>query len=95
MYPDLVKVKHGYLGNLKSLKVKIKPLKYELLSSMFAAKLKYVGSTIRYFELIKSFKARFESGSLIPDGILNYLIQNSPLAEVEIIDCCQTCSRTS
>ncbi|XP_004504897.1 F-box/LRR-repeat protein At1g55660-like isoform X3 [Cicer arietinum] len=75
LIPDLLKDKLTSLCNLKSLKVQLKPLSYGL------------SMTLRTAKFQKEFKAGSEPSSPIPDGIVDFLIQNSPSAEVDIIDC--------
>ncbi|XP_058730948.1 F-box/LRR-repeat protein At3g26922-like isoform X2 [Vicia villosa] len=75
LIPDLLKDKLTSLCNLKSLKVQMKPLSYGL------------SMTLRTAKLQKESKAGSEPSSSIPDGIVDFLIQNSPSAEVDIIDC--------
>lgn len=50
-------------------------------------KLEKVKSQKEATKLRKAFKEGLEPSSPIPDGIMDFFIQNSPLAEVEIIDC--------
>ncbi|MED6216747.1 hypothetical protein PIB30_010780 [Stylosanthes scabra] len=72
LIPNLLKVKLPCLGKLKSLKVKMKPL-----SPIFAMAL-------------KSGRSKKEVTKLsmpLPDGIVNFLLQNSPSAEVAIVNC--------
>lgn len=38
-------------------------------------------------KLRKDFVEGFEPSSLIPDGIQDFLLQNSPSAEVDFVDC--------
>ncbi|XP_058733929.1 F-box protein At4g22280-like [Vicia villosa] len=71
----LLKLKISSLHSLKSLKVKLKPLSYGLSMALKIVKLE------------NALKAGFEPSSPIPDGILNFLLQNSPSAAVDIIDC--------
>ncbi|KAL5054436.1 hypothetical protein RYX36_035118 [Vicia faba] len=73
--PNLLKLKISSLHSLKSLKVKLKPLSYGL------------SMALKIVNLEKTLKAGFEPSSPIPDGILNFLLQNSPSADVDIIDC--------
>jgi hypothetical protein len=51
--------------------------------ALMAVKLQNVESKKARKRLRKKFKE--ESDSLIPDGIVNFLLQNSPSAEVEYI----------
>ncbi|KAK7351215.1 hypothetical protein VNO77_10506 [Canavalia gladiata] len=72
LIPDLLKIKLPCLGNLKSLKVKLKPL-----SPIFSMTLKAA----------KSWKAALKpSPPPIPDGIVDFLVQNSPSAKVDMIN---------
>lgn len=75
LIPDLLKDKLTSLRNLKSLKVQLKPLSYGL------------SMTLRTAKLQNEVKAGPEPSSPIPDGIVDFLIQNSPSAEVDIVDC--------
>ncbi|KAK2391516.1 F-box/FBD/LRR-repeat protein [Trifolium repens] len=84
---NLLKIKLPSLGNLKSLKVKTKPLTYGFRKTLNAIKLEKIKSRKEAAKLRKSFKAGLEPSAPIPEGIENFLIQNSPLAEVKIIDC--------
>ncbi|XP_004501665.1 F-box protein At4g22280-like [Cicer arietinum] len=87
LYPDLSKLKLPSLGMLKSLKVKTKPLEYGFCMKLLDVKLEKVKSQKEATKLRKAFKEGLEPSSPIPDGIMDFFIQNSPLAEVEIIDC--------
>ncbi|PNX85228.1 F-box family protein [Trifolium pratense] len=82
--PDLFKVKLPSLRNLKSLKVELKPRPLGLSS--------YVRK-----EVVFKYKSRKEAHKIllkeadepfviIPKGVVNFLLQNSPSAEVDIID---------
>ncbi|CAL5213525.1 unnamed protein product [Lathyrus oleraceus] len=75
LIPNLLKLKISSLHSLKSVKVKLKPLSYGLSMALKIVKLE------------KALKAGLEPSSPIPDGILNFLLQNSPSADVDIIDC--------
>jgi hypothetical protein len=82
-----LKIKLPSLGNLKFLKVKKELLPYVFLKALNEAKLQKIKSPKEAAKLQKSFEAGLEPSAPIPDGIVEFLIQNSPLAEVEIIDC--------
>ncbi|RDY04425.1 F-box/FBD/LRR-repeat protein, partial [Mucuna pruriens] len=72
LIPELLKTKLPCLGNLKSLRVELKPL-----SPIFSMRLKAA----------KSWKAALKpSPPPIPDGIVDFLLQNSPSAKVDMID---------
>ncbi|XP_045796095.1 F-box/LRR-repeat protein At4g14103-like isoform X1 [Trifolium pratense] len=76
--PDILKDKllsASLMRSLKSLKVKLKPLSYGL------------SLALKIVNLEKELKARFEPSSLIPDGILDLLLRNSPSADVDIVEC--------
>ncbi|GAU29479.1 hypothetical protein TSUD_65140 [Trifolium subterraneum] len=76
--PDFFMAKQlpsSFMRTLKSLKVKLKPLSYGLSMALKIVKLK------------KELKSGFEPSSPIPDGILDYLLQNSPSADVDIVEC--------
>lgn len=72
LIPGLLKIKLPCLGHLESLRVELKPL-----SPIFSMRLKAA----------KSWKAALKpSPPPIPDGIVDFLIQNSPSAKVDMIN---------
>ncbi|GAU35119.1 hypothetical protein TSUD_162240 [Trifolium subterraneum] len=76
--PDILKDKllsPSLMRSLKSLKVKLKPLSYGL------------SLALKIVNLEKELKAEFNPSSLIPDGILDLLLKNSPSADVDIVEC--------
>ncbi|XP_045797415.1 F-box/LRR-repeat protein At4g14103-like [Trifolium pratense] len=76
--PDILKDKllsASLMRSLKSLKVKLKPLSCGLS----------MASKITNFD--KELKTGFKPSSLIPDGILDLLLKNSPSADVDILEC--------
>ncbi|XP_003598684.3 F-box/LRR-repeat protein At4g14096 [Medicago truncatula] len=73
--PDLIKVKLNSLCNLESLQVEMKPLTPGLYMILRCRKFKKEGARIQLI------KAKF-----IPDGVVEFLLQNSPLAKITIID---------
>ncbi|XP_073224332.1 F-box/LRR-repeat protein 13-like isoform X2 [Cicer arietinum] len=75
--PDLFKVEFPFLRNLKSLKVKLRDIELEQAVAM---------SQTEAVELGVAFDAEFEPFSFVPDGIIDFLIQNSPFVDVNIID---------
>ncbi|XP_058783194.1 putative F-box/LRR-repeat protein At5g02700 [Vicia villosa] len=85
--PNVLKSNHYVLRKLKILKVKTKPLDCEFCMSLLEAKLLKIDSEEDKDKLRKAFQVALEPSSPIPDGIVDFLIQNSPLAQVEIIDC--------
>ncbi|XP_058781235.1 F-box protein At4g22280-like [Vicia villosa] len=87
LYPNVLKLNHYVLSKLKLLKVKKKPLQYEFRMSLLEAKLSRVKTEEEADELRKAFEEGLEPSPPIPEGIVDFLIQNSPLAQVEIIDC--------
>jgi hypothetical protein len=82
-----LKIKLPSLGNLKFLKVKKELLPYVFLKAHNKAKFQKIKSPKEAAKLQKLFETGLEPSAPIPDGIVEFLIQNSPLAEVEIIDC--------
>ncbi|GAU12508.1 hypothetical protein TSUD_377590 [Trifolium subterraneum] len=86
LVPDLLEVKFTTLCNLKSLEVELEPLHYgSLYVYMEKAMLKKAAAKSRKeaAKLRKAFKAGLKS-PLIPDGIVDILLQNSPSAKVNI-----------
>ncbi|CAK8564956.1 unnamed protein product [Lathyrus sativus] len=74
--PDLFKVKFSSMCNLESLKVEMKPLTRELDMKLgIAASLKEDEDT----------KFNLRQGPFIPDGVVDFLLQNSPSTKVNII----------
>ncbi|XP_024634424.1 F-box/FBD/LRR-repeat protein At1g16930 [Medicago truncatula] len=78
LVPDLLKVKLPSLCNLKSLRVKMKRISYSLFKEQLPTR-----SKEEFAKLKESFK---KGSSSIPDGIVDFLLQNSPSAEVLIIN---------
>ncbi|GAU29467.1 hypothetical protein TSUD_65020 [Trifolium subterraneum] len=85
LVPDLLEVKFTTLCNLKSLEVELIPFHYDSLLYMEKAVLKKVAAKSRKeaAKLRKAFKAGLRP-SPIPDGIVDFLLQNSPSAKVNI-----------
>jgi hypothetical protein len=54
---------------------------------LMEAKLQEIKSRKEAAKLRKSFKAGLEPSAPIPDGIINFLLQNSPSAQVYMVDC--------
>lgn len=79
LVPDLLKVKSPYWNNLKSLKVQVQVLQVEHVLSMMNLK------DVDYAKGQKVMKARFGPYLHIPEGIVDFLLQNSPSAEFEIV----------
>ncbi|PNX71093.1 F-box family protein [Trifolium pratense] len=80
LIPNLSQISPPSLGNLKSLKVKMEELTPGFRMTLLDAKLYNAESKNERKRLRKKFKEE-GSGSLIPDGIVNFLLQNSPSAE--------------
>ncbi|XP_058730952.1 uncharacterized protein LOC131602780 isoform X2 [Vicia villosa] len=86
LLPDLLEVKLPSLCYLKSLEVKLVPLLYGLLFlKLEDAMIKKAAAKSRkeVAKLRKEFKAGLKPPA-IPDGIVDFLRQNSPSAEVKI-----------
>ncbi|KAK2395522.1 hypothetical protein QL285_057253 [Trifolium repens] len=82
--PDLLKLKLPSLCNLKSLKVKMRHVSHGLSKALIDAKLAQLPT--RSHEEVAKLQEAFKVGSSsIPDGIVDFLLQNSPSAEVHII----------
>ncbi|GAU23645.1 hypothetical protein TSUD_304200 [Trifolium subterraneum] len=86
LIPNLSEICPPSLRNLKSLKVKMEELTPGFRVKLLNAKSRNAESKNERKRLRKKFKEEI-SGSLIPNGIVNFLLQNSPSAEVEFIDC--------
>lgn len=64
----------------------MKPLGCGFCKSLLEAKLSQINTEEEADELRKAFEVGLEPTSPIPGGIVDFLIQNSPLDEVEIIN---------
>ncbi|GAU29476.1 hypothetical protein TSUD_65110 [Trifolium subterraneum] len=86
LLPNLLEVKHHSLCNLKLLEVVlIPPFDGSLFQAIKDVMLKKAAAKVHkdVAKLSKAFKARLEPPA-IPDGIVDFLRQNSPSAEVNI-----------
>ncbi|AES69170.2 F-box/RNI/FBD-like domain protein, putative [Medicago truncatula] len=81
LVPDLLKVKFHSLRNLKSLTVEMKQLSYCFSNALIDSKLALnpAMSQKEVATLREAFKKRSSS---IPEGIIDFLLQNSPSAQV-------------
>lgn len=73
------------MRNLKSLKVRMEEIFYGFRMTIRDAKLQKATSQREAARIRKAFKDELEP-SPIPDGIVEFLLRNSPLAEVEFTD---------
>ncbi|CAK8564870.1 unnamed protein product [Lathyrus sativus] len=87
LIPGLLKIKIPSLGKLKSLKVKIDEIQYELRLTLCHEKLWNIESKKEAARIQKAFDLGLEPYPLVPDGIVDFLLQNSPSAEVDLVDC--------
>ncbi|XP_058733919.1 F-box/LRR-repeat protein 13-like [Vicia villosa] len=86
LVPDLLDVKLHSLCNLKSLDVELIPLRSELLILLMKDNMLKKFITKSHKEVVKlreAFKLGMELPP-IPDGIVDFLLQNSPSAQVNI-----------
>jgi hypothetical protein len=67
------------------MKVIVKPLEYGFRQRLCDVKLRKVKSKKEAARLRKAFEKGSEPSPLVPDGIVNFLLQNSPSAEVNFI----------
>ncbi|CAJ2641164.1 unnamed protein product [Trifolium pratense] len=86
LLPNLLNIKLPSLVNLKSLRIIIKALEYGFRKRLCDVKLRKVKSKKEAARLRKAFKKGLEPSPLIPEGIVDFLLQNSPSAEVDFID---------
>lgn len=88
LVPDLLKVDFPYLRNLKSLKVIMKRIPSGLSKKLIDANLAQLParSQEEASKLQEAFKVGSKSSSSILEGILDFLLQNSPSAKVDIIN---------
>ncbi|CAK8564891.1 unnamed protein product [Lathyrus sativus] len=87
LIPGLLKFKIPSLGKLKSLKVKIDEIQYGLCVALCNDKLQNVKSENESAMIQKAFDLGLELSPLVPDGIVDFLLQNSPSVEVDFVDC--------
>ncbi|CAK8568163.1 unnamed protein product [Lathyrus sativus] len=85
LIPNLLKMDFPSLVNLKSLKVIMGPISYGFRMTVCQKKLRNVKSKEEAVALRKAFANGSDPSLLIPDGIVDFLLQNSPLAEVYFI----------
>ncbi|CAJ2678326.1 unnamed protein product [Trifolium pratense] len=85
LFPNLLKVKHLSLRNLKSMEIKLHPHLLGLSDVLEKAMLKKAAAKSRKeaTKLRKAFNAGLKP-PFIPDGIVDFLLQNSPSAKVDI-----------
>ncbi|KEH28841.1 putative F-box domain, leucine-rich repeat domain, L domain-containing protein [Medicago truncatula] len=87
LYPDVLKIRLPSLHNLKSLKVRMEELLYGFRMTLRDIKLQNAKSKREAARIRKAFKEGLEPPSPVPDGIVDFLCQNSPLVEVDYIKC--------
>jgi hypothetical protein len=75
------------LGNLESLRVKMEPFSDEFRMTLCRVMLRKAKSTEEAANLVRAFREGLEPSSPIPDGIMDFLLQNSPTAKVDFRDC--------
>ncbi|GAU10011.1 hypothetical protein TSUD_120110 [Trifolium subterraneum] len=85
LYPNLLKVKLHCFRNLKSLRVKMKGISSGSYKTLIDGR--FVQLSVKYRDEVDKFReAMFKEGSpAIPNGIVGFLLRNSPLAKVHII----------
>ncbi|XP_058783132.1 F-box protein At4g22280-like [Vicia villosa] len=78
--------KHS-LVKLKLLKVEVDEIQYGLRMELCKAKLKNIASKKEAARIKKAFKLGMEPSPAVPEKIVDFLLQNSPSAEVDLVDC--------
>jgi hypothetical protein len=63
----------------------MKPLEYDFRMRLCQVRLQKVKSQKEAARLRKAFEKGLEPSPLVPDGIVNFLLQNSPSTEVAYI----------
>ncbi|XP_058722154.1 F-box protein At1g60400-like [Vicia villosa] len=86
LIPGLLKFKIPSLGKLKSLKVKIDEIQCGLLA-LSNDKLQDIKSKKEAAMIHKAFDLGLELSPLELDGVVDFLLQNSPSVKVDIVDC--------
>ncbi|XP_058781236.1 F-box/FBD/LRR-repeat protein At1g78750-like [Vicia villosa] len=87
LIPRLFKYNFPSLGKLKSLNVEIDEIQYGFRMTLCDVKLLSVKSKKKAARIRKAFSLGSEPSPAVPDGITDFLLQNSPSAEVVFIDC--------
>ncbi|XP_057456772.1 uncharacterized protein LOC130747760 [Lotus japonicus] len=87
LIPHLLELKLTSLSSLKSLKVKQVPLSPSFISILRTAKLRRATTKTRKAIAKLKRAIKEEMSTSIPDGVVDFLLQNSPSAKVDIIDC--------
>ncbi|XP_045827215.1 F-box protein At4g22280-like [Trifolium pratense] len=87
IFPNVLKNRLPSLRKLKSLKVKMEELSDKFRMTLRSVQLRKAMSLREADRIEKAFKAGLIPSSPVPDGIVNFLLQNSPLAKVDFIEC--------
>ncbi|PNX79794.1 F-box family protein [Trifolium pratense] len=87
IFPNVLKNRLPSLRKLKSLKVKMEELSDKFRMTLRSVKLRKPMSLREANRIETAFKAGLIPSSPVPDGIVNFLLQNSPLAKVDFIEC--------
>ncbi|AES73131.1 cytochrome C biogenesis protein ccsA, putative [Medicago truncatula] len=74
-------------AEIRSMEMKPPSVSIQFCKMLMEAKLQEIKSRKEAAKLRKSFKAGLEPSAPIPDGIINFLLQNSPSAQVYMVDC--------
>ncbi|XP_058779559.1 F-box protein At1g60400-like [Vicia villosa] len=89
LVPELLEFKIPFMCKLKFLKVKIEEIEYELRMMLRDVKLLNVESKKEAARIQEAFNLGLEPSPLVPDEIVDFLLQNSPSAKVDLVDCRQ------
>jgi hypothetical protein len=82
--PNLLEVKLHSLCKLKSLEVKLKPMEFLIIMKEVMLREAAAKSRKEVAESREAFKGDHWKPSPIPDGIVDFLRQNSPSSKVNI-----------
>ncbi|XP_058721833.1 uncharacterized protein LOC131593374 [Vicia villosa] len=87
LIPGVLESKITSLGKLKILKVEIEEIRYAFRMLLCDEKLLNIKSKKEASRIEKAFESGLEPSPLVPDGVVDFLLQNSPSAEVDFVDC--------
>ncbi|XP_058782795.1 F-box/LRR-repeat protein At3g26922-like isoform X1 [Vicia villosa] len=86
LIPGLLEFKIPSLDKLKSLRVRIDEIQYGLRMALCEDKLMNIKSMEEAARIKKAFDLGLQPSPLVPDGVVDFLLQNSPSAEVDFVD---------
>ncbi|XP_058781237.1 putative FBD-associated F-box protein At5g38570 [Vicia villosa] len=87
LIPGVLNFNNPSLGKLKSLKVNVDEIQNGVRLKLCKDKLQNVKSKREAARIERAYAFGLEPSPAVPDGIVNFLLHNSPSAEVDFVDC--------